>query len=153
MEPAPKYPNTFEQISRALDGLIKDAKTNAIPDGEYNREDDGNGKYEKAKIYVKTLPEFRLLLEKIGMPYEKLIDSLQHENAHGNKADELGAVHDGYNLLCLKYNGGYGYIPQVGINIPDEWPQEKQDRILNEIYRAPEEFGNSMSPDDIEDLK
>ena len=145
--------DTIEQKSALLDRLIKVAKNNAVSDSEYNREDDIKGIYEHAKIHVKTLPEFKMVLEKIGMPYDNLIDTLEHENAHANKAEELGALHEKYAILCIKYKDGYGYIPQAGIYIPDEWTNEKQMHVKNKIISAPEEYGNYLSQDDLEDLK
>lgn len=148
-----QYENTIDQTSELLNRLIRVAKDNAIPVEDYNRDMDNQGLYEHAKIHVRTLPEFKMLLEKIGMQGDSLIDSLEHENAHANKAEELGARHEGYQVLCLRYKNGFGYIPQVSIYIPDRWSLHKQKEVSGKIINAPEEYGNSLSPDDINDLK
>ncbi|MFH1608426.1 MAG: hypothetical protein ABH951_00200 [Patescibacteria group bacterium] len=114
-------------------------------------------KIEKSTLTMQTLPELRYALEVMKLSKEVIEDTLAHENAHGNKADELGARHLGYKLTFAKSkNGGICFFPMAELYIPEEdegWTKEKQKRVDEEITRAPEIYGNELSDSDKEKLK
>lgn len=111
-------------------------------------------KMNAATIEVETLPEARRTMELLGLNYDAIIDTLSHENAHGNKAEQLGADHIGYKFLLTREPGGrLGVHPQAYIYIPDEWDKETQKAVLSEVTWAPEDYGNSLSDDDKKDLE
>ena len=107
---------------------------------------------------VDNLNEFRLLMELFGTSEEKIQDILAHENAHGNKADSLGikgVKHLGYELRIKKTNDGYFLQPKVDIHYPIRYRllKKKFRQVRKDIISAPEEYGNKLSPNDIETLK
>lgn len=109
-------------------------------------------KMNKATIEVATLTEAKRIMEILRFPSEELIDTLAHENAHGNKAEQLGAQHLGYKFVVIEANGGYAIQPQANIYIPDEWDKKKQNTVLSQITNAPEEYGNTLSDGDRRDI-
>jgi len=91
----------------------------------------------------------------LGLSTYSTNDTLSHENAHANKAEQLGATHIGYKFVLIKEDGGFNVQPQANYYIPDEWNKEKQNAVNIEITKAPEEYGNKMSHGDkryLEDL-
>ena len=108
----------------------------------------------KATVFVETITEARRVMEILKFNTHSLLDTIAHENAHGNRAEQLGAKHLGYNFLIIKRNnGGLGVIPQASLYIPDEWDKETQQAVLSEITWAPDDYGNEISESDKRDLK
>ncbi len=108
----------------------------------------------EATITIGTLPEAKRVMEILGFDNASLIDTLSHENAHGNKAEQLGAWHLGYKFCLIKADDGDFLIqPQANINIPENLEKEEQNKILSEIIFAPEEYDNKLSRGDREDLE
>ncbi|NTV44079.1 MAG: hypothetical protein HGA67_00070 [Candidatus Yonathbacteria bacterium] len=158
MESIPQQ-KTWEDIEKELQEKIASAKKHALTWDQYSETTKDEHAEEvkeivsQATVFVETLPEFRRALELLSFDDTSLLDTLVHENAHGNKADELGAEHQGYKIILINNGDGrFAAQPQSYIYIPDEWAQEKQDATLNEIYKAPEAQGNALSPDDKEKL-
>ena len=117
------------------------------------REDEITTFLENGVFRIETLLEFKLFMENLGMPKEDIQDFLAHENAHSNKAESLGAEHLGYKINLIRNGNGYIFKPSSDIYIPDEWSEEKINDTYKLIAQAPEEYGNRLSPDDIEILK
>lgn len=108
---------------------------------------------EEATVMAETIPEARLAMELLGYDREALVDTLSHENAHGNKADRLGAEHRGYKFLLIRTKVGFDIQPQASFVIPREWDLDRRVKTAEEITRAPEEFENKLSEGDLEDLE
>lgn len=111
---------------------------------------------DSSTLFLRTLPELAYALEAVKFPKETKEDILAHENAHGNKADEVGAKHDGYKLVFIKdKNGKLIFAPAAQITIPknDVWAKERQAKTRIEITQAPEMHGNKLSEQDKEDLR
>ena len=108
---------------------------------------------EKATITADTLFEFGLAMELLGMSKEEIQDHLAHENAHANKTEALGAQHLSYKITLVRSGNDYLFQPFAHIYIPDEWNSEKIKETMRQVTCAPEEYGNKLSPDDIEKLK
>ena len=132
--------------------LEERASSSGLRENDFNRLNLLKRKVTGSTITVKTLPEYRRAMELLGYNHDDLIDTLAHENAHANTAERLGARHDGYNLLLKKAEAGIHILPQAFIYIPDEWDTKKQIEVHEKIVRAPEEYGNTLSPGDIKDL-
>jgi len=145
--------HTVEERSALIDRLIKIAKDNAVSIEDYESGNYDESRLGVATIHLTDLVSFRLALEKLKFPEDELMDTLEHENAHSNKAGEIGALEEGYKIIAIKTPGGYVYQPQVNLYIPDSWTIERQRQALKSIAQAPEEYGNSLSPDDEKDLK
>jgi hypothetical protein len=109
-------------------------------------------KINEATIEVQTLPEAKRAMEMLGFDYEAVADTLSHENAHGNKAEQLGAKHLGYRFLLIRMPEGLVVQPQANLYIPDEWDEKTQNDVLTQITNAPEEYGNELSEGDLRDL-
>lgn len=104
-------------------------------------------------ICTENLLEFSLALEALGMSEEEVVDHLAHENAHANKTESLGAEHLGYNITLIRNGNGFLIQPYSHIYIPDEWSSKKYKETMRKVLMAPEEYGNKLSPDDVEKLK
>ncbi len=109
---------------------------------------------DQASIVVNTLYEARRAMELIGFDQDSLIDILSHENAHANKAMQVGANFGGYKFVLVKdMDGGLLIHPMAVISLPEDWNYEKRRELESQIIRAPDEYGNKMSEGDKEELR
>ena len=147
----------YEDVSEAEYEMQSIQNMRELTDKEVFHYHQFRDKMNKASIEVETLTEARRVMGILGFDPHSIIDTLSHENAHGNKAEELGAKHLGYKFVLIKSaNGGFLVQPQAMTYIPDEWDKEKQNDTEMKILQAPEEYGNEMSQSDknyLEDLK
>lgn len=104
----------------------------------------------KHKVTVYTLIEYQMLMNKLGKNYYVVNGTVLHENAHGNKATSIGAVHDGYSVVVYKSKnkGEFTYQPMAHTKVPEDWPKHRQMEAHAKIGFAPEEYGDSMSDGD-----
>lgn len=154
--PTNKYDN--ETIEADIKNKVKEAISNA-PELELiqlmslhdkNKEKAGQ-LLDKSTVIAGNLKEFRLILKNLGLSKEDIEDQLAHENAHANKAESLDSKHLDYRVTILRgKNGEYLFQPYARIFIPEDWSEEKIKEVWTKIARAPEEYGNKMSPSDIE---
>jgi hypothetical protein len=105
----------------------------------------------QATIRVQTIVEYRIVLELLlDAPgeAEEVAKTLAHENAHANVAESLGArVH--HYLLTIIRDGQEMYLsPSVDFSVPEEWSEAKRKEVYLAIIKAPEEYGETLSPDD-----
>lgn len=172
------FKSNFEQMKSHITEAIKEKRKHAITNEELdslgtehefllkkifdrtNSENDLVRKKEieeelrKSTLFCKNLVEFRLALESLNISEKDIQDLLQHENAHGNKASELGANHESYNLTFLiDQEGRESFRPQVGIFIPDEWDKDRQKDVMKKIILAPEGQDNPLSAGDKRQLE
>lgn len=105
---------------------------------------------EKHIVTVKTIAEFKLLMEKIGRNYYAVMGTVAHENAHANMASSLGAIHSGYSLLVTRKGNDFSYQPIALTNVRGEWDKKDQLEANIKIAGAPKEYGNKLSPGDEE---
>lgn len=111
-------------------------------------------KLEGSKVVVDNILEFKILMEKTGKNYYIIRNTIEHENAHSNKASSLDTIYGGYSISVFKNEkGGYSYQPTARAKIPEEWDDRKKIEYSIKIARAPEEYGNRMSAGDIEKVK
>lgn len=105
---------------------------------------------EKHLVFVKTLIEFKILMNKLGKNYYRVNSTVYHENAHANKAQSIGAIHEGYSVLVSKSKkgNGFAYQPLVHTDVPDYWPEHRKIEAKIKIGSAPEEYGNALSDGD-----
>lgn len=103
-----------------------------------------------ASFHTKELIDFKLAMERFGLSDQNVIDFLSHENAHANKADELGVGFDEYLLTVLVKDGKLVGQPSTLFSLDLEHPETKT--ILKKITLAPEEYGGELSPSDIKSL-
>jgi hypothetical protein len=151
--------------------LVDVAEKNAISWEEYNeyesicskddfsdeeeaRFDELDAKVTRATVLCDNTNDFKYALEYFGV--NDPIDTLAHENAHANKAEQLGVEFEGYFLKMIKAPDGH-YIVDIGAycnmdNKEEEWSVMKQKEASIQIIRAPDEYGNKMSQDDIDKL-
>lgn len=107
-----------------------------------------------ASVTVETLSEARRVMGILGLDAHFIVDTMAHENAHGNRAEQLGSEHLGYQFLLIKNSDGNFIVgPKAIIVIPDEWDKERQKIVHSETLRAPADYGNEMSESDKEALK
>lgn len=145
-----EYKNILEEESKMQDIESK----RKLTDKEVNHFYKFRKRMTEATIIIETLPEARRVMEILGFNNNSLIDTLSHENAHGNKAEQLGAKHLGYKFCLIKAdNGDFLIQPQASIDIPEDWEKKKQNEVLTKIIEAPEEYDNKISHGDKEDLK
>ena len=110
-------------------------------------------KINEHTVLVKTLNEFRILLELIEVTKLNVNDILEHENAHANKAESLGGTLDGYMLIVAKNGNTYWYFPSLHWNIPISWDKIKKIKTMIKIANAPKEYGHMLSESDKEDIQ
>jgi len=135
--------------------LIRVAIENAIPVDEYDQMSEEQQQHlSHATAHATNLQDYRIFMEELGLKEAEIKDIVVHEYAHADKANELGATFEGYQILLLKDENGWIIpAPRVKISYPEDWSHEKYVAVLKEITTAPEEYGNKLSPDDINDLK
>lgn len=147
----------YEEVSEAEYEMQSIQNKRELTDKEVFHYHQFRDKMNNASIEVETLTEARRVMGILGFDAHSIVDTLSHENAHGNKAEELGAKHLGYKFVLIKsVNGGFIVQPQAMTYIPDEWSKEKQNDTEAKILSAPEEYGNEMSESDrnyLKDLK
>lgn len=149
------HEHTLEERSALIDRLIKVAKSNAVSAEQYNAGKCTESELDIATIHLTDLSSLRMAMEILKFPKAEIEDILAHENAHSNVTDSFIEIpeykdlrNEGYNILVIKDAKGFIYQPRIKVHIPDSWSEEKQSEILRKIVRAPEEYGNSLSPDD-----
>jgi hypothetical protein len=110
---------------------------------------------KKHKIFIKTLVQFRMLMNMLGKNYYRVNDVVTHENAHANKASSLGVVHEGYSVLVYKSktDDGFSYQPLVDRDIPRTFNDKEKVEVNLKIGFAPEEYGNHLSDGDEEQIR
>jgi hypothetical protein len=135
--------------------LINVALLQAIPVEAYNKmSQKEQDSLEHASVHVTNLQDYRIVMEELGILEEEIIDILEHENAHANKAEALGAYFEEYLLLLLDDGqGGIIPCPRMKLSYPNDWSEEKCLEVEKQVTCAPEEYGNRLSPGDIESLK
>lgn len=110
-------------------------------------------KFEKTTIKLDSLPEFSYALEKISNLPKKLVQEVvAHENAHINKAEELGAKDVGYVIGVFKHeNGKIAIFPLAWhiFNKEKGYSKEEIRQISIQISEAPKIYGEKLSPRDI----
>ncbi len=101
-------------------------------------------------VSVQTLTEFGILMNKLDKNYYRVNSTVYHENAHANKAQSIGAMHEGYSVLVSKSKkgNGFAYQPIAHTKVPDYWPEHRQIEAKIKIGSAPEEYGNALSDGD-----
>lgn len=129
-------------------------KLDDISDDEVDRFDELDLKVEASKVLCNNLNDFKYALEYFGV--DDPIDLLAHENAHANKAEQLGVDFEGYYLKIMKCSDGH-YHADIGADIDISgkefsWSKDRQKEADIDITRAPYEYGNKMSADDIDRL-
>lgn len=180
MRPSPEVPENnrksrdFIEREKEIGELLERAKSNALDVGEImtlinkrqvlsykqNRTIEDNNeimkideKMEKCIITVETISDFKILMEKTGKNYYSVIGTVEHENAHANKALSLGGIHHGYSLIVGKDTDGFSYQPIALTDVPEYLDEgEKIEKNL-EILNAPKEYGNKLSPEDEKNIK
>jgi|GEM_PF-2448850 len=111
-------------------------------------------KIEHATIFVETILEARRVMGLLKFNSHDIINTLAHENAHGNKADELKGEHVGYNFLLHKEaNGNLIIEPSAKSEIPKGLNEEQKKLFLSRTLWAPHDYGNKISDADIEDIR
>jgi len=109
----------------------------------------------KHKIAVRTLVEYRMLMNMLGKNYYRVNDVVTHENAHANKASSIGAIHEGYSVLVYKSKSGEGfsYQPLAHTDVPGTFNNKEKIEANFKIGFAPEEYGNHLSDGDEEQIR
>lgn len=107
---------------------------------------------ERGIIKVQTLPELRQLLEDVGLETKEINEIMAHENAHANKAEELGGNFEGYALLFkkhpfLKYLIGKNISTEIitKVNPSEDWKIEQKKDFINKVMQAPHDSKNNLS--------
>lgn len=87
-------------------------------------------------------------MEKTGKNYYIVKNTIEHENAHANKAASLDAIHGGYSLLVLKNGDKFSYQPIALTKPPEDWEEKRKIETSIKIGSAPSEYGNRTSAGD-----
>lgn len=111
-------------------------------------------KINKATISINNLADYKFALEWVTTK-EYASDLVAHENAHVNMAESLGMEISDYPYMMTftdSRNGVKVYpAANVKISIKNDLPIEEKEKIKKVII-APLEYGNKLSPGDINDL-
>lgn len=111
-----------------------------------------NNELTQSSVTVKTLPEFKILLQNAELDEEEVLYALEHENAHANVVEIVVATNIGYSLLICKNGENFMYKAWAEFSHPTEWFKTNKEAIKR-IYSAPEEYGDVLSNDDKENLR
>lgn len=137
---------TFEKIFEERKILQNEGKQNT------KRFSELNSMLSSSLVTVQTVSEFKILLECMGKNYYATIGTLEHENAHANKATSLGVEHDGYSLLVFKNGTEFQYQPVALIQFPQNLNEDSLKKKIA-VLNAPTEYGNTISRGDKVDIK
>lgn len=172
IQPASLKPQSKEliEIDKKIDIALKNAQANALTHGEMDLiyakmlnlskqpqtqevKDEilkNEKEISKHMVTVKTLIEFQMLMNKLDKNYYIINGTVLHENAHGNKAKSIGAIHAGYSVVVFKSKnkGEFTYQPLAHTKAPNSWPKHRQVEADIKIGFAPEEYGDRMSDGD-----
>lgn len=176
----PTTENSFENLKEEISRKIEAAKSNPLKVSRYleleetikkqkdkffelgvkNEEDLLVDKKVKDEILasgaiVKTIPEYRELLEQVSRQYglgeDWVVDLLAHENAHANVSQELEYDQIGYGTFFLSDDEGNleSIQPAHVHEEPGSWsPIEVIENGITSL-EAPKAYGNEMSEADI----
>ncbi len=168
--------NSFEKIDSDIDQKLETAKQNALPKEEAlkmmnkiselskvpNTTDPEVEKeitrleemIDKSSVIVDTISEFKILIEKTLSNTERVYQLLNHENAHANMTEIVGAVHKGYGLHVYKEKDGrIFFLPYTHMEYPAGWNEKEINQARIEIYSAPEKYGDKLSQSDSERIE
>ncbi len=125
---------------------------------ELVRFDELDAKIKAATATFENINDFKYALQYFGV--QDPIDDLAHENAHANKAEQLGVKFEYYYMRIFGTKDGR-FIADIGASIDTEkdahgnerdWGRFEEKEADIDITRAPDEYGNKMSPSDIDRL-
>ena len=106
----------------------------------------------KATAQTRTISEFKELLRLIpGLSEEKVIDILEHENAHANVAQQLDTVEfKGYGAVFFKNDDEIVSVTPTTF-IDREAGGDRVQFLLDNMafLEAPDTYGHHMSDDDV----
>jgi hypothetical protein len=109
-------------------------------------------KVEEASIVVEYLKDFEILLRILGQSEDYIRNLLAHENAHANKAEELGGVFKGYRLVFFREDGKIRFQPFADAVPLDTWDNSKKKEVMKEVLSAPLAYGDKLSEVDIHNI-
>ncbi|MEI8270081.1 MAG: hypothetical protein WCG45_01815, partial [bacterium] len=116
-------------------------------------------KIEENSVVLNNLSEFRyalIILSKLGGwedPENEIRNVLSHENAHMNKAEELGLKGICYEILPYKdeEDNSLGiFYTSNSENHPTSWTLEKSIEVGIKINQAPEEYDSVFGMSDFD---
>ena len=95
--------------------------------------------HARGVVNIHSISEFKLYLEMLGLLDEKVAALTAHENAHLNKAQELGA--DGnYTIRFIKDEIGNArtILPAMRLKFPPGMSAKERADIFRQVVAAPE---------------
>jgi hypothetical protein len=142
-----------------ISGEIESQKNKFLETGGRTPEDLQKDEEIKKQIVdrsaiVDTIPEYREMLEQIAKEYNKssewVVDTLAHENAHANQAENLDYDINGFGGLFLKDENSVNQFQPFHLHEgKNNWePIEVLEKEIITL-EAPDKYGNKMSDDDI----
>ncbi len=89
-------------------------------------------------VKVKTLTEYRYVMECAGFTEEEITKTLAHENDHRLAVEEVEGARSQYMLLCMTTNDGRVFRPSLYTAWPDGIPAKEFSEELRASISAPE---------------
>jgi|GEM_PF-5775415 len=126
---------------RAIDPAIMDKKLEEI-----------FGKIIESSALASNLIEFKILMEEMRFPKKIRMDLLEHENAHMNVAEQTGHRIVGYALVFVKVGRREAFQPCILVRADISRGPKKYFVSTIMTLQAPEKYGNTLSPDDIQKI-
>ncbi len=176
------FPAKFENFEEELKTKIGEAVHYAFPAEQYDKEierlrglrkkknEQGltspeeieykvlNDQIKSCQVTVKTLSEYRKVLELLEFPKNTIDQIMNHENAHANVAEQLESqIFRGYRIRFLKEQDGRLVIqPQAAVSTNPSFPEKQgiEEEIM--VTEAPLYYGDELSISDqkvIENLR
>jgi len=146
------YPTKNERIiRRAIKYAIRADELNVVYDTAKHQQS-----LQKATIEAETISDLKFLLRELSKikGFDFLTDSeitsiLNHENAHSNVAEIVGAPPTGYEVVIVKEGKNFYVAPFASFDDADDWLSEKK-KVLDmiRILNAPNEYGDTNSVSD-----
>lgn len=146
----------FIGLQKELGSLSAKELKGDITDLERERQRVIRDKIAETSMSFDNLFDFKIALECLQNTSKRFVhQKLNHENAHANKGESLGATHEGYSLIFTTTQSfgsetkhlNYGATANFD-DLPEEWISEKRKQVAREIAFAPEEYGDQMSESD-----
>ncbi len=146
------YPTRNERIIR---GAIKNACRSDELDIVYDTAEHQQS-LDRATIRVEIISDLKFVLVELSkikgfafLTEAEIASILNHENAHSNIAEIVGATPTGYEVIIVKDSKRFYVAPFASFDYPDEWLEEKDNiRAMIRILNAPNEYGDKSSASD-----
>lgn len=158
-----ELPSAWYERKKVLKALVGQAIREALPESEVDKYQENVNRvtadflagkadleaYRKATerdqylpglVKVRTLAEYRYVMECAGFTEEEIAKTLAHENDHRLAVEGVEGAHSQYMLLCMTAKDGMVFRPSQYTDWPDGVAAEEFSEKLRAAICAPDEL-------------